>query len=256
MDNYSETVTPTDPGTDNLLAYWPLDGNYYDVTGHGYDATAGSSVFFDSGHIGQSAYFNGSNYTSYLDCQNSENMDLDTGTTISAWIKSSGADDQWASVVTKGVNAWRLIRNSSSDAISFHFNAAGGGEYQANGSTSVFDGQWHHLMGVYDGNSVYLYVDGDLDTTTPAGAVNTSNDPVYIGSRVNNTSNRNWIGNIDEVRIYNRALSEAELLWLAESGPIIDIPNPRETDLVLDGKIDLKDLDVLSLQWLENSSWP
>ena len=257
QDIYGTQISPTDPGTTNLVAYWPLDGDYNDAIGN-HDATAGASVVFDTtGHIDQSAYFDATDNKSYLDCTNSNNMDLDQGLTISAWVKSPGLIDPYASVVTKGVTAWRLIRNNSSSSISFHFNAAGGGEYQANGDTNVLDNEWHHLMGIYDGVNVSLYVDGQLDASGSAGAVNTTNDPVYIGSRVNNTTNRNWIGNIDEVRIYDRALNTEERLWLSEGDPYTQIPDPpRKTDLVLDGTIDIKDQAKLLEKWSQDVRWP
>jgi unsaturated rhamnogalacturonyl hydrolase len=256
LEEYAETITPTDPGTADLGAYWPLDGNYNDATGNGYNAVAGSNVVFDSGHIGQSAYFNGNNNVSYLNCLNSSGMNLTGGATISAWIKTNGLIDAYASVVTKGVLAWRLIRNNTASSISFHFNAAGGGEYQANGSTYIMDNQWHHLMGIYDGSTVRLYVDGQLDAYASAGPVNTSTDPVYIGSRVGRLTDRNWNGWIDDVRIYDIALTQENLLYLAELAPITQIPDPRPTDLALDGVINMDDLMIFIESWAQDTYWP
>ena len=51
-------------------------------------------------------------------------------------------------------------------------------------------------------------------------------------------------------------LSQANILYLAESDPIVQIPDPRPTDLVLDGVIGLNDLSALFLSWLEKSYWP
>jgi len=256
LDMYADVVMPTDPGTEHLTAHWPLDGTYLDVTGHGYDALAGSAVVFDTGRLGQSAYFNGNNYVSYLECQNSTGMNLTGGATVSAWIKTPALVDAYASVVTKGLQAWRLIRNNTAGSISFHFNAASTGEYQANGTTSITDNQWHHLMGVYDGSTVRLYVDGILDAWGAAGPVKTTADPVYIGSRVGRTTDRNWNGWIDDVRIYNTALTEANLLYLAEQEPIVRIPDPRPTDLIPDGVIDIEDLAVFVQSWMQDSHWP
>jgi rhamnogalacturonyl hydrolase YesR len=256
LDDYKVVVNPTDPGTLNLIAHWPMDGDYDDATGHGYDAVNGGSVVFDDGHISQSAYFSGANNTSNLVCQDSTDMHLSSGATVSAWIKTAGLIDQYASVVTKGVTAWRLIRNSTSNAISFHFNAAGGGEYKANGSTSITDNQWHHLMGVYDGSVVLLYVDGQLDGAAYAGPVNTSTDPVYIGSRVGRLTDRNWNGWIDDVRIYDVAMDYPNLLYLAELDPVVSISDQRQADLVFDGVIDLNDLLVFVQSWAQDTYWP
>lgn len=256
MFEYGDSVEPVDPGTDNLAAYWNMDGNFQDLAENGYDAVAGSDVTFADGHSGQAAYFSGNDYVSYLVCNNSSGLSFANGLTISAWVKTSWLSDQWASVVTKGIQTWRLIRNSTSGAISFHFNAAGGGEYQANGSTSIVDGQWHHLMAIYDGSSLRLYIDGTLDASTAAGAVNTSSDPVYIGSRVNNTTNRNWIGSIDDVRLYDIALSENNLLYLSENPGYMVIDTPEPGDLKLDGSVDIYDLEIVAQEWVQNNLWP
>jgi hypothetical protein len=109
-------------------------------------------------------------------------------------------------------------------------------------------------LGVYDGSQVRLYVDGQLDAYGAAGAVKTSTDPVYIGSRVNRVSDRSWEGQIDDVRIYNRALTEAEIFHLAEAVPAVE--NPRPTDLVTDGLIDHLDLNAFLQSWYADSFWP
>ncbi len=253
QDNYVETVAPTDPGTNGLAAYWPLDGNFNDVSGNGHHAAVqgGPLSFVNPGHIGHSVKFNG---VSGLNCADSTDLNLTEAATISAWIKSSNETDPWACVIAKGVYAWRLIRNDVGNTMCFHFNpASGAAEFQANGNTPVLDGRWHHLMAVYDGSQIRLYVDGKMDAATSTGgaALRTSADPVYIGSRVGQLANRSWNGQIDEVRIYDRVLSEAEMLWLSEGQPYNRIPDPpRPTDLVPDGKIDLNDLAAFLMQWL------
>jgi beta-galactosidase len=256
LDDYIETVSPTDPGTANLVAYWPLDGNYDDVAGnHNASPASGSEslLFVNPGHSGQSVDFDGAGG---LDCANSTGIDLTSGGTISAWIKSSGETDAYACVVAKGVTAWRLIRGNMDTTMWFHFNPADGTtEFQANGTTAVLDGQWHHLMGIYDGSNIRLYVDGQLDASTAiTKGLRTSADPVYIGSRVGRLSDRSWNGQIDEVRIYDRALNDAEMLWLSEGESYSQIPNPpRSTDLVLDGRIDINDLHVFVDWWLQST---
>ena len=253
LDVYGTTITPTYPGTTNLVAYWPLDGDYDDATGNNYDAIGVGSLYYQAGHLGQSVYFDGS---SYLEVANASGMDYDQGFTISAWIKSNGDGNPWASIVTKGDNAWRLIRYNTGSSLAFHFDAPNGTEYRTNGLTDVFDGQWHHVVGMYDRSSIYLYVDGQLDALNSAGIVNTTNDPVYIGSRFNRTTDRGWTGSIDDVRIYDAVLDEAEIHYLSESGAFMQIRYPRTTDLAIDGKIDLDDLLIFLETWTQNVAWP
>ncbi len=93
-------------------------------------------------------------------------------------------------------------------------------------------------------------------TAITAGSVKTTADPVYIGSRVGRITDRNWNGWIDDVRIYDTALTEANLLYLAEQEPIVRIPGPRPTDLIVDGVIDIEDLAVFVQSRMQDSHWP
>ena len=84
-----------------------------------------------------------------------------------------------------------------------------------NGATEVNADEWHHVAGVYDGRVMKLYVDGKLDATKPwAGGIAKNNSDVLIGENVEQP-NRCFDGLIDDVRIYNYALSESEIKALA-----------------------------------------
>jgi beta-galactosidase len=256
LEDYVQTVTPTNPGTADLIAHYSLDGNYNDATGN-FNASiasgSGTLAYINPGHIGQSVDFDGA---SGLTCANSGGINLIDGGTVSAWIKSSSETDAYACVVAKGVTAWRLIRGNLDNTMWFHFNPADGStEFQANGTKSVLDGQWHHVMGIYDGSYIRLYVDGQLDASAAiTKTLRTSADAVYIGSRVGRLSDRSWNGQIDEVRIYSRAMNDAERLWLSEGEEYTQIPDPpRATDLVIDGRIDMNDLRIFIDWWLQSA---
>jgi hypothetical protein len=89
----------------------------------------------------------------------------------------------------------------------------------------VFDGAWHHIAGTYDGMTVRLYVDGmEVGSGTPASGsirygLSTSNDLTF--GRYDNTGcgfNYSYGGLLDEVEIFNRALSAAEIQTLVGAG--------------------------------------
>jgi len=83
------------------------------------------------------------------------------------------------------------------------------------GATAVGFDEWHHVAGVFDGSNIMIYLDGVLDgsaaTTVPIG-INTAN--MLIGENPEATG-RYWDGLIDELKIYDRALSEGEVSYLA-----------------------------------------
>ena len=88
--------------------------------------------------------------------------------------------------------------------------------YNADGVTVVGFDEWHHVAATFDGTNVVLYLDGAVE------AANTTEFPIAenglnteIGRNPESTD-RTWDGLIDEVLIYNRALSEDEILILAQ----------------------------------------
>ena len=83
-------------------------------------------------------------------------------------------------------------------------------------TNGIEDIDWHHVVGVYDGANVFVYVDtikgdviGDLTTNTGSSLLN-----VFIGE----STNDHWPGLIDDVRVYNRALSAEEVERLYNMG--------------------------------------
>jgi len=82
----------------------------------------------------------------------------------------------------------------------------------------IFDNQWHHVAGVYDGSTAYIYIDGGLDSNSVAcsGSMATNDWPVYIGENSKTlldegVNAREWQGLIDDVRVYNYALTQGDV---------------------------------------------
>jgi len=146
------------------------------------------------------------------------NFDIADQITVSAWIKVNQFDREWQAVIAKGDTAWRIQRNQSNNSLEFACSGlkipSGAPWGNLYGERSVNDGKWHHIAGIYDGSKMYLIIDGNMDTSQPAsGRINTNDEPVFIGENSENTG-RHWDGLIDDVRIYNYALSEDEITEL------------------------------------------
>ena len=79
------------------------------------------------------------------------------------------------------------------------------------GSRDIAPGEWHHVAGVYDGKRMSLYVDGVLDSSQEAsGPIGTDGNPVLIGEN-GQIAGRFWNGLIDDVRVYNYGLTQAQI---------------------------------------------
>ncbi len=171
---------------------------------------------------------------------------------VTAWIRAEPVQANSSVMVGWGAN-------NATERYSFRLNktAADGAMYalrlEIQGSrvvatTPVNDGQWHHIAATHgDGaliNQVTFYVDGRLDAqsgTSGGGLINTASTSVVLGNSGHNTATYGYSGAIDDVRIYDHALSDVEILgvmkgqpWPYASGPV-----PPDGDLHEDTWINL-----------------
>jgi hypothetical protein len=146
--------------------------------------------------------------------------------TTALWFRSSASPGGYRVLMFKAVtdclaSSYSLKTDSSGAGIVFMIGAVGGGNPVTPVATGVWDGRWHHVAGTYDGATMSLYLDGALVGSTPmtsgiryGGFLN--GDYLGIGHPVNLCSQMTqFTGDIDEVRIYSRALTASEVLSLA-----------------------------------------
>jgi len=150
----------------------------------------------------------------YVNCGNEDIAHIGTAITVAAWIKTSSMSSS-DTVIGKGW-AWRL-NGGPGGIMRFQVSNTLPSGSMATGSTNVNDGQWHHVAGTYDGTEYNVYVDGMLDGSMKAtGSIDTWDGYWFcIGAHYKKTDARDpryfFDGLIDDVRVYDRALSEAEI---------------------------------------------
>ena len=208
---------------DNLVAYYKLDGNSNDSVGsnNGTDTsiTYGSSY----GKIGQGAGFNGSN--SGVDLGNFTGVNSSSAMTVSAWVKK-----------TSNINYGMIIAKGDVSAAGGVFelrNTGTTGKYEINIRTTVVKdclatsviptGVWTHILAVYNGSDLRIYINGVLENTTASvtGNLNSATTTTYLGRR---TDGYYFGGALDEVGIWSRALSSTEVGELYNSGAGLTYP--------------------------------
>ena len=166
--------------------------------------------------------------------------------TIAAWVKGvPGVQSAGAGVIAKGYGrGWeQFAMDVYANSYRFFVRSPGGTSYLAASGTAV-DGTWQHLVGTYDSTNassgMKFYVNGQLtgSSTAPAAVTNTTHEISLACREDNSTSGYNlpFFGTLDDVRIYNRALSAADVqeLYLASGG------NPPVPDA---------EFDALRLRW-------
>jgi hypothetical protein len=143
--------------------------------------------------------------------------------TVSAWIKTADSDGFWNRIVDKGCDEKSFTLDLGGDWEGKTYRGRPTFELpgRAVSGPPVGDGRWHHAAATYDGQVSKIYVDGVERGQKKAGhpaPIGKNNWDLCVGNRVIEDSLGDFVaydGLIDEVRIYNRALSADEIRALA-----------------------------------------
>ncbi|KPA12770.1 secreted protein containing LamG-like jellyroll fold [Candidatus Magnetomorum sp. HK-1] len=194
-----------------LVAYFPFVGTTSDGSGNGNELTSnGPTLCNDRFGNPQNAYnFDGIN--DHMTISTSKSLEPNVISLV-AWVKPIGFSG-WSTVIMKSNGGWTqgygLAHYTGSNDIHFFIN-----NYSSvNVSASIPVLKWSHIAGVYDGKSIKLYINGEMiDSKSYNGEINYSSAPVTIGMGSGGNGTRYlWKGGIDDIRIYNRAISASEI---------------------------------------------
>jgi len=214
-----QVITPADPGTTGLQAHYEFEGTYNDSSGNAHHGTAMGNPTFVAGKVGQAINLRGLN--DYVEITGYKGVLGPNAFSIATWIKTTHMGDDPQEIVYYGTHS-----DGQRCEFRVHTNGRirmGNGAGQVESLTAVTDGGWHHVAATIKENAtnssseVRIYVDGkdDIQESTDPDAFNLVADwDVTIGYRPSQ-SDRLFMGQIDDVRIYDRALSQKEIAWLA-----------------------------------------
>ncbi|WP_447971237.1 LamG-like jellyroll fold domain-containing protein [Nitrospira sp. M1] len=227
--NQSVTATFTEtPPPSDLAGHWTFDENSgtqaTDDSGNVHHGTLLNGPSWTTGTIGGALDFDGSNDYVLIGDPSDGSLDMGAGQdfTLAAWVKTSdrtpNAGDSLR-IISKQVSGGRFytLRERIDGTVGFEIRTDGGNYAGQLSTTTIDDGQWHHVAGTRQGGLLTIYVDGVAEGSTngPTGTLANS-APLYIG-HYQPGEGQNFHGLIDEVRIYQRALSASEITNLAQS---------------------------------------
>jgi hypothetical protein len=186
----------------------------------GYNGTCSACPTNTPGHLGGAVLFDGS--TQCVTVVDSGAFDLQQ-ITLAIWARqtTAGTQSQVAKRVLTGgsVNSWQLETDptgSAPQSLSFTtYDGSGLNQYAVSAANLVTVNVWHHLAATYDGTTKRLYLDGTEVATMAAPALQYDAMAVTIGCDDNQPLARFFAGALDELEIYNRALSPSEIAALA-----------------------------------------
>jgi hypothetical protein len=200
FDSTVDSKLMVSDGNGNLTTEYVFDTTKYITFGYASRVVAERSIYFDGSD-------------DYIDMENRLNLNP-LEFTISAWIKRD----------TGAVNGSIISKRDALFTQGYDLKINNAGKLQMvwkkradqslTSITTIPENEWHHVAAIYNGITLSLYIDGVLDRSANlSGPLNTS-ESFYIGAGGNQTPNSFFRGNIDEVRLWNGALSVDQLRFI------------------------------------------
>ncbi|HWR83522.1 MAG TPA: LamG-like jellyroll fold domain-containing protein [Candidatus Deferrimicrobium sp.] len=214
-------LTPCTPAPSGMVAWWPLDETSgptaFDIATPG---VPNNGTWMNDptpeaqGHVAGALRFDGDN--DYLEVLNVNGLSITNAITIDAWINTSdlGGINTYQKIVSKFFFTGYYLRLDPGGAVGFYARqsiSSGPGLIQAN--------TWYHIAGTYDGAIQKIYVNGGLVASeSVSGPITDVNTPVVIGATSFSPNQWFFKGLIDDVEIFNRALTEPEVQRIYDAG--------------------------------------
>ena len=226
--------SPAGAQTPGLVAAYAFDEGsgttVADASGNNNNGTITAATWTTAGKFGNALAFNGT--SARVTVPNAASLQLTTGMTLEAWVFPTGSLTSWRSVVDKTVDGYYLMASTDQSNRPGVGGTWTGGNQNVAAPTVLTINTWTHLAATFDGATVRLFVNGvqvaSQAQTTPLA---TTPGTLQMGA---NSYGEFFAGRIDEVRIYNRALSATEIQTdmntsIAPSAPDTTAPSAPTT---------------------------
>jgi biopolymer transport protein ExbB len=209
----ADDAMPAAVWADDISVHHMADGDDASTHGHtGAPVTPQTAPKAMPGLVGAALVFDGK--TTALSLPVSTAYDFTTSLTVSLWLNAptfaAGSADAYDCFVCKGDSAWRVQRANLTRGADFG-STTGGNNTNLDGSDTVDDSTWH-LVAISQANGLQaVFVDGELDTSGSAGALDKNALAVVFGENDEASAPRNLKGMMDEIRITSVPRTQA---WL------------------------------------------
>jgi hypothetical protein len=191
----------------NSKSYVSGSSTWFDLSGNNNSGSLTNGPTFSSDDKG-GIVFDGTN--DYVNLGNI--LNFTSSFTVELYFNASAWNDEWVGLLTKGDTAWRIHRLAVDTPIKINFTVTGLSSV-VNTASTINTNIWYHLVCVYNGTQLLIYLNGSLDATqNVTGTPSTNTKNLAVGWNADFSGRRFFNGKIPVVKIYNRALSPAEIL--------------------------------------------
>jgi hypothetical protein len=209
------TVTVNNTANAGLVAAYGFEegtgSTVGDSTTNGLNGTISAATWVTAGKYGKALSFNGT--SALVTVADAAALRLTIGMTLEAWVRPAAASTNWSTALLKerpGGLSYALYAFDGANKPPAGYVNVGGSDRNATGTSVLSLSAWTHLAATYDGSAVRLYVNGaQAASRAQTGTITSSTSALRIGG--NAVWGEYFNGLIDEVRIYNRALTAAEI---------------------------------------------
>lgn len=205
-----------------LMGWWQADGSAADVLGNSPSEFSPSEpVGFVPGRLGDAFSFNNAGFVEAATAAEFETPAV----TVAAWVRSNGSPGNFSYLVSKGAancdGASYALFTGANGGLQFYVSDGTAFDFSPDAGAGVWDGNWHLVAGTFDGVAVRLYVDGVEmgDGTASSLAINydlPTSDSLFIGA-YQGTCGLRFTGDVDDVQVFGRALTDIELQGLFDA---------------------------------------
>jgi hypothetical protein len=224
-----------------IVGWWPGEGNGNDVASTNNGTLQGGATATGTGAVGSCFTFDGTN--GYVQIPNSPVL-CPSNLTIEAWVRFDALDTPALGGARIGEEYIVFKQNSRTntfegyflgkgrigtrDCFVFGVSSASGQAAELDSGATVTTNVWYHVAGTRGSNYIQLYVNGQLDSQTNADfPQDYGNYPLYFGASGQPYWDRKLCGALDEVSLYNRALSATDIAAIYAAGKAGKCPSPR-----------------------------
>ncbi len=206
--------------TGELVAYYPFTGNANDQSGFGHHGTASGAVLVSdrAGNPNSAYYFDGIN--DYIRVPNKSSLNFQNAITINFWIKVGQFFSREIYLLSHGSyeNRWKISITPEQKRLRWTIRTdspINSGIKDLDSETSLVTETYYNLTVLYSGFDFEIYVNGELDAFSSwSGQILPTSIDLMIAQRLPNDNNYNFKGVLDDIRIYNYALSVAEIQYI------------------------------------------
>jgi hypothetical protein len=210
-----------------LIAFYPFSGNANDESGNGNNGSVFQAVLTNDRFGNQNSAYNFDGVNDYIQVQNKPVLNFENTVTLNFWMRIGEFFDREAYPISHGnwENRWKI--SITNKKIRWTIKTSSGVK-DLDSETELSQDSLYNITAIYDGNDIEVYINGELDAFSSFdGNILTTSIDLMFGQVLPGNSNYNFKGILDDIRIYDYAISYSDIQNLYDINTSVSEKNPE-----------------------------